>query len=411
MRLNNGIPVFERLEDLHSVGYQTDGTYGTYVRLLAPGGEILYSSPNFEGHGALAVALPTGAAEETLSRHWEGGPIRSRYVPIVSTAGDPAGWLEVTSFEWSLHKELERLANALFVGIALSVLLAAGGGYMLARRALRPVAAITEAANQIRSVELNARLPTDFKVRDELTKLAETINGLLARLEGAFQRERRFTSNAAHELITPLTTMRGELELALREDRGGHDSREAIEMALRDIDQMNDIIRALLRLSQAERLQDMPRAPVDASKLCAEHVGRFQDRADARETTLVLDAQPGLILAGDFVNLGKAIDNLLDNAFKYTPPGGRIDVRVNADGADVLLEIQDTGIGFTKAEAEHLFDRFYRADAKEVRAQAGSGLGLAIVQTIVEAYDGTIVAASAGPNTGSTFTIRIPRVE
>jgi len=411
IRFNDEGPVFEQLDELRSVAYRTDGIYGTYVRLITPDGQVRYQSPNFEQHQRLTISLPSQPIEVNISRTWANEPIRTRYLPLNDGNGMLRGWLEVTGFEWSLHQELGRLTRTFALGIAISVLLAIGGGYLLARRALRPVSEITETANRIRATDLSTRLPTDFRVHDELTDLAETINGLLGRLEDSFHRERRFTSNAAHELITPLATMRGEMELVLRTEGDLETCYETLQTALIDVDHMNRIVRALLQLSQAERLRDMPREIVRVDERCAEHVERFRDRAEVRNIKLSLETTPGPTILADPINFGKVIDNLLDNAFKYTPDNGHITLAVGVHEGEVVIEVSDTGFGFSEKVGEHLFDRFFRADTHDVQAQPGSGLGLAIVKTIAEAYDGTISAHSDGQDKGSTFTVRLPRAD
>lgn len=403
-------PKFTSLEDLHSVAYQTDGVFGTYVRLLSPGGDILYLSPNFEAHEPLPVQLPEDPGEATVSRDWEGTPVRSLYTPLVNDAG-VRGWLEVTGFEWSLHRELLWMGQALIIGILLSLLLAVGGGYLLARRALSPVAALTAAANKIRAMDLSARLPTRFGVRDELTDLAETFNGMLDRLEASFNRERRFTANAAHELLTPLATIRSEIEVALRREREPAKYRESLARILTDVEEMSVMVRDLLQLSNTEKLKEGERQPVDLGEISVQHVERLRRRAEAKGIQVNLDVSEGAVVSGNAARLGEVLDNLLDNAIKYTPEGGQITVRVEQDEEYVRLKVSDTGTGFEPDQVKTLFDRFYRADTAEIQAQAGSGLGLSIVQAIVEAYGGKVSAFSPGLYKGSTFEVQFPRTK
>lgn len=409
VRLEEARPTFASLDNLRSVAYQTDGIYGTYVRLFSPGGEELYRSPNFQGHSALPVRLPDTADEWTVSREWDGKPARSRYAPL-SEGGAVQGWLEVTGFEWSLHQELFRLGRVLMLGIGLSLLLALAGGFLLARRALRPVAALTEAANEIKATDLSARLPMRFGVRDELTDLAETFNGMIERLEASFNRERRFTSNAAHELLTPLTTMYNNVEVALRRARDVETYQKKLRTILVDVEEMSETVRGLLQLSRVERLKELPRERIDLSKETQEHVERCQDRATRQRINLHSSIQPGVHVLADTVHLGEVLDNLLDNALKYTPEGGEVTVFLEAQAGEARLRVSDTGVGFDPEQAEHLFDRFYRVDIPEVQAQAGSGLGLAIVDSFVQVYGGTVSAHSPGLRQGSTFEVRLPLV-
>ena len=406
-----GRPVLSSLDDLRSVAYQTDGIYGTYVRLLTPSGEILYRSPNFDGHAPLPVRLPGEVEDAFVSRTWEDEPARVHFTPISTDEGRVAGWLEVTGFEWSLHRELHRLAFSLALGILISVALAIAGGYWLARRALRPVSALTRAAGRVGATDLSTRLPADFGVRDELTALAETFNAMIARLEASFRRERRFTSNAAHELLTPLSTMRSEVEVTLRREREPAAYHATLRTVLADVERLTATVKGLMQLAQAERLQEDAARALDLGALTAEHVRRYEHRATEKEITLAVAVKDDLIVRADEVHLGEALDNLLDNALKYTPAGGRVAVTVERAGEEARLSVSDTGPGFDPETASHLFDRFYRADTPAVQAQSGSGLGLSIVQTVVEAYGGSVAAQSAGPGRGSTFAVRLPLEE
>ncbi|ARA92152.1 sensor histidine kinase [Rhodothermaceae bacterium RA] len=405
-----GSPAFSSLDELRSVAYETDGVFGTYVRLLTPDGLVLYKSPNFAEHSPLKVRIPGETVAASVSQVWEGKPARSMYTPLLRTGEALKGWLEVTGFEWSLHQELYRLRLAMIVGIVLSVLLAIGGGSLLARRALQPVAALTEAANEIRVTNLSARLPTRFQVRDELTELAETFNALIARIEASFERERRFTDNAAHELLTPLTTLSNGIEIALRRERTPEGYRDTLRSMMEEVDEMTGTIRGLLQLARVDQLHELPREAVDLGDVVSEHVRRMQRRAAREGLDLAMEVTPGIFVLADRGRIGEVVDNLLDNAIKYTPVGGRIHVRVAHDGNEARIEVMDTGIGFDAQQQSHLFDRFYRADTPEVQARHGSGLGLSIVQTITQIYGGTVEGWSEGPSRGSLFVVRLPVV-
>lgn len=401
-------PVFASLDDLQSVAYETDGTYGTYVRLLSSDGQVRYQSPNFENHSRLPVRLPASRPANPFSRTWEDNPVRSSYTPLGEEAGVVKGWLEVTGFEWSLQKELSRLRLALLIGIVLSVLFAIGGGYLLARRALQPVAALTEAANEIRATDLSARLPTSFSSHDELTDLAETFNQMISRIEASFDRERRFTDNAAHELLTPLTTMRNGIEIALRREREPTAYQSTLSSMVLDVDEMTETVQGLLQLARVDRLHELPREPVDLSRVAKEHVARFSERAAREGVDLRLHIEPHVQVLAEEGRVGEIIDNLVDNAIKYSPEGTTVTIEVDRSEGQGRFVISDTGIGFSPEQKERLFDRFYRADAKEVQASHGSGLGLAIVEAITQVYGGSVLAHSDGLGRGSRFEVRLP---
>ena len=386
-----------------------DGPDGTYVRLLSPTGDVLYQSPNVAGHPPLGVALPENRDPLRLSREWDGEPARSLVQPVVSDGG-LAGYVEVTGFEWSRHAELEELGRMLVLGVALSVLFALGAGWWLARRSLRPVAVLTEAAGQMAAdgARLGGRLPSEFETRDELTDLAETFNGLLGRLEASVERERRFTSNAAHELLTPLATLRSEAEVALRREREPEAYRETLGRVVEDVAEMTGTVQGLLHLARAESLAKTPEARLDLSALVAQRTERFRMEAKAKVLDLALDVEPGVRMAAEAAPLAEVVDNLVGNAVKYTPERGRVEVRLSHTDGTARLEVRDTGPGFDEATCERLFDRFFRADTPEVQAEPGSGLGLAIVKAIVEGYGGSVGCTSPGPGRGATFWAELP---
>lgn len=408
IQLSASGPAFEGLEGLTSAAYQTSGVYGTYVRLLAPDGTVRYRSPNFAGHADLPLVIPDEYVLTSFSRTWEALPARSRYVPLHAEDGAFAGWLEVTGFEWSMHRELNRLALTLGIGILLSGLFAFAGGWWLARRTLRPVRVMTEAAARMSARDLSARLPTASATRDELTELADTFNGLLARLDASVARERRFSANAAHELLTPLATLRSEAEVALRRPREAPAYRETLERVLLDVQRMTETVRGLLQLARVEALVKRPGDRLDLSALVTERGERLATLACEKSIELALTISPDVIVNAEAAPLAEVVDNLLLNAIKYTSAGGRVRVHLASAHEDAVLLVTDTGAGFEPEEAERLFDRFYRSDVAAVQAQPGSGLGLSIARAIVEAYGGTITARSAGAGQGASFEVRLP---
>ena len=410
-------PTFESLEGLRSVAYSTDGVFGTYVRLLGPSGAVRYQSPNFAGHDALPVVLPEAPETASESRTWQGEPARTRAVPLRESGGRLAGWLELTGFEWSLHQGLHQLAGSLALGVLVCVALALVGGLWLARRALRPVGALRTAADQMSTADLSARLPTEFGVRDELTELAETFNGWLARLEASVarerasvERERRFSADAAHELLTPLAALRSEAEVALRRDRSADGYREALSGVVAEAERLGETVQGLLRLARAERLARRPDERADLAAVVRSRVEAYRSAADAKGVTLTTGTPDGPVWAAAAEGpLADVVDNLVQNAVKYTPSGGRVEVAVRSEGGAAVLSVIDTGVGMAPDVSARAFERFYRSDEPAVQAEPGSGLGLAVVRAVVEAYGGTVQAESVGPGSGSCFTVTLPQ--
>lgn len=387
-------------------GFRTQGAFGTYARLLSPEGQVWEQSVNYtDGGHAFDPILPEEPGFAEVELEWQDLPFRAFYAPILS---DDAlvGWLEVSGFAWQVRFHL--VGGPMALAILVTVLLALGGGYALARRALKPVARLTEAANRITASELDVRLPVDTRLRDELTDLAETFNTMIARLGASFERERRFTADAAHELLNPLAAVRNEAEVALRRPRQTAAYEQTLRTILDDVRRLGKMVEQLLQLARLDADADVQRETVDVSRLCSARVAQWEGAAQERQIRLGCRADQEAFVAVHALHLGAVLDNLLENALKYTPDGGWVDVAVDADAAQVSLTVADSGIGFDPDVADRLFDRFHRGATPDVQARTGSGLGLAIVRAIVQAYGGSIAAASEGPNRGSRFVVRFP---
>lgn len=389
--------------------YLLPDTDGLYVRLLAAQGQVLDQSANFAGQPLLDTPLPTSTSGVTaVDVTWNGRPLRSLYAPVFADSITLSGWIEVSGYQWEVLRTLRALLWPLGLGLLIAGILAGVVGYGLARRALKPVAALTGAIKQIQVTDLSIRLTTDVRVHDELTELAETFNAMLARLEASFERERRFISNAAHQLLNPLANMRNVAEVTLRRVRKVSAYEHTLRKMLDNIERVTNTVERLLQLSRTEAINQIQREPVDLSTLCTTQVRRFRPLAEARTLHLIARIEPQITIAANTIHIQEVVTNVLENALKYTLPEGSITVELKKEADTVRLIVSDTGIGFDAAEKERLFERFFRSDRPDVLAHAGSGLGLAIVQTIVQHYDGTISAHSEGSGSGSRFELSFP---
>ena len=386
--------------------FRAEGALGTYARLLSTEGHVWDRSYNFGDEAAFEPVLPEQPEVTEIARHWGHHPIRSLYVPIRSEEA-VVGWMEISGY--ALDLQIHMLSLPLGSAILVTVLLALAGGYMLARRALKPVARLTEAANRITASELSIQLPVQTRWRDELADLAETFNTMIARLGISFERERRFTADAAHELLNPLAAVRNEAEVALRRPRETAAYQQTLHTILTDVRRLGRMIDQLLELARIDADADIQREALDPTVLCKEATARWHATASARQLSLTCRSDQPAFVRANAIHLEAVFDNLLENAIKYTPKGGSIDVVVEADATSIMLTVSDTGIGFPPDVADRLFDRFHRAAMPDVHARPGSGLGLAIVQAIVQAYGGSITASSDGPGRGSRFVVRFLR--
>jgi signal transduction histidine kinase len=228
-------------------------------------------------------------------------------------------------------------------------------------------------------------------------------------LGASFARERRFTADAAHELLNPLAAVRNEAEVALRRPRETAAYRQTLQTILTDVERLGKMVEQLLQLARIDADADLHREVIDLSRLGTEATARWQAGASGRQVALTCCAGQPAFVRANAIHLDTVVDNLLENALKYTPAGGSVAVAITSDDASVVLSVADSGIGFDPDTADRLFDRFHRAATPEVHAQPGSGLGLAIVRAIVQAYGGGITASSEGPGCGSRFVVQLPR--
>lgn len=309
-----------------------------------------------------------------------------------------------------LQQGLRDAAWLLLPMFPVMLALAAAGGYWLARRALAPVDEITRTARSLSADNLSARLNVP-RTGDELARLSGTLNEMLERLEAAFRRVSRFTADASHELRTPLAVMRTTAEVALRAQEDRSESRAALEQILAEVERTSHLTENLLLLAKADSgAGALQRRKVDLAAAVGEACIQAQTLARVKGLTLgaKVPDEAHLWVAGDPHALRRVFLILLDNAVKYTPAGGHIDVVLcQGDDGAAVGAVEDNGIGIAADDVPHVFDRFYRADRARSRELGGAGLGLAIARWIVEAHGGTIAVASEVER-GSRFEVRLP---
>ena len=314
----------------------------------------------------------------------------------------------------SLHAQKEMLeeVTATFAWvIPIAILLASGGGYFLARKSLAPVVAMSSQAGRIGAANLHERLAVQNE-KDELGHLARSFNGLLDRLGQSFERQRRFMADASHELRTPVAILRGESEVALSQQaRSPEEYRESLSVLHQEAERLTHIVEDLFTLTRADAGQ-YPLQPRDfyLDELIAECVHSTRTLALARKISLTLDGATEAPIHADESLLRRMILNLLDNAIKYTPEGGKVTVECHREGEDYALRIMDTGSGIPAELRPRIFERFFRADKARSRSESdggGAGLGLAISRWIAEAHQGRL-ELTRSDSTGSTFTAYLP---
>ena len=283
-----------------------------------------------------------------------------------------------------------------------------GLAWILAGAALRPVERMRQETSAISEGDLEKRLQVPA-TGDEIARLATTLNDMLARLEQAFERERRFVDDASHELRTPLGILRTELELALRRSRTREEMRAALVSAAEEAERLSRLAEDLLVLARSDRGRlPLHRTRVEASAIVLKTIDFFRRRASERGVAIDVSVPPGLEVDVDELRIDQALGNLIDNALAHTPEGGSIRVSVAVNAArELVFSVADTGGGFPETFIDRAFDPFTRADSGRSRRQGGAGLGLAIVRGVTEAHGGSVEAANR-PEGGAVVTLRIP---
>jgi heavy metal sensor kinase len=386
-----------------------------FIRVVRPDGTILYVSgpPMNESFDPRTVPLPPKIPGAMTKPTYGVAPLPNKASLLVLAvpyrAAGGVYLIEAGSSTAYSDQVLRGLVEMLAWGFPVFIAIAAGGGYLLIGKALDPVRRITAAAQQITLRNLSQRLPV-VESKDELQRLSVTLNEMIARLEESFQHASRFSIDASHELRTPLTIVRGELEAAFRDPGLSDEMRENLGSVLEELQRLTRIVEGLFTISNLEAGEatlDVHR--FDLAHLAATTSDQMALLAEEKQITLACDADTAVPVEGDRARIKQVAVNLLDNAIKYTPHGGKVAVAVRREGTLAVLEVADTGPGIQAEALPRVFDRFYRARDARANGIIGAGLGLAIARSICIAHGGDIEATNRpGPNGGALFRVRLP---
>jgi heavy metal sensor kinase len=402
--IEESYPNLQKIKDELDRKATTHTHRGLHIRIFDETGAVEFTTPN-----APAVPFPIGLFQYGMT------PITAGHYRLVHLILDspnlPRYKIRIgTSFK-PLEEDIEQVTELLIVVGSVTLLISPVGGYWLAGRATRPIAHIIDTTARLHPSSLSERLPLRG-TGDELDRLSATINGFLDRIGRYLEQNRDFTANAAHELRSPLAAIQNSLEVALNADRTTDEYKELLGEILDECGGLRVLVNQLLLL--AENDAGTLHAATDSVELdgvVRKAYDMFLGVAEAADIDLKIRVLEPVRVAGDAGRLRQVVNNLIDNAIKFTRAGGTVEVRLGLAAADgtVRLSVSDTGSGIPPADVPHIFDRFYRGDKGRHRDRRtrGTGLGLAICQSIIAAHSGRIEVASA-VNEGTTMTVILP---
>lgn len=377
------------------------------AQVIGPTGVLVESSEGAGNHPLLTPAQLVSARRGSVAVTSSLGnkdEVRLLAVPVPDS-GSPAMVVVVGTSRQVVLAAMDRVQTALWLGGPIAVLLGGLGAWLLAGAVLRPVERMRAQADHISAGDSDARLKVPAR-RDEIARLGETMNALLGRLQRALSQQRAFVADAGHELRTPLTMLRTELELAGRQGRDRDSLAAAVHAAALDTDRLIRLAENLLTLARADDAGvDLQREPVELDAIITEAASAVGAAARAANVVLDVEHLAAKTVNGDCDRLRQVVDNLLDNALRYAPPGTPITVTLTATATPprAVLQVLDRGPGFPPEFLPHAFDRFARADPARMDG-AGAGLGLAIVASLVGAHGGTV---TAGNRAGGGAIVRV----
>jgi heavy metal sensor kinase len=401
---------------------------GKFIQVLDESGKIGRKSDNLR-NVQLPISLTAlknaskGLITFETNRSFENAPLRIITFPVIEN-NHITKIVQIASSLEDVEDALNTLFIILMITVPFALMVASLGGQFLANKALKPVDKITQTARMITSQNLNQRIEPP-KVKDEISRLIETFNEMISRLDQSFRQIKQFSTDASHELKTPLTILKGEVEVTLRKERTSHEYEQTLKSNLEEINRMSQIVDDLLLLSKADIGEiRLNKEVINLTEILNEVVAQMNILAQSK--TLLIETSnhhEDIHIFGDGLRIRELFLNLIENGIKYTEEGGSIHITFSKDtplhdksqsgwterkqARFVKIIVSDTGIGIAKEDRERIFDRFFRVDKARSREQGGSGLGLSICKWIVEAHQGEIkVESEVGK--GSSFIIKLP---
>ena len=413
-RIRQIVPFIEEHElnnrDRFQRAFSSEGSIavlGVFLQVTNDKPEVVFESNTLQSHEvpAMAAAPVSGATQISTVGRWRQWPIRVASKQIVS-GGVPLTIHLVQPLRDMLVSQ-GQYTTYLALLLTVALILASTSAYSVSRHALAPVENIRREAEAINPEHLSARLPLP-PTDDELKRLAQTLNAMLARIEGGFHAVQQFTADASHELRAPLALILTATEVTLRRQRSREELEDALQTVQREARHMKQLIEQLLALARNDARQSKTRfGLVDVARMTRDTMVELQLQAERKDLDLVSNIEEGEIFTyGDHTQMRRLLLLLLDNALKYTE-AGKVSVTLAVRDRNILLEVSDTGIGIESSAIPKIFNRFWRADQVRSRVEGGNGLGLALASQIAAQHKATIAVTSQFGR-GSTFLVTLP---
>ena len=388
---------------------QAAGEKKLFFRFLNFTGEV-FSSSNMSywkditvDGGALEKLLRgSGPILETITIPNRGDEVRILYAML-----SPAVIVQVGQAMEGQARLLDAFKRIFIITMSFLIVVAAGVGWFMARRAVSGIEAVTQTAQKISAGSLEERVPVKPR-GDEIDQLATTFNRMVDRIQTLLTEIKEMSDNIAHDLKSPVTRIRGTAEVTLTTGTSVEDYENMAASTIEDCDRLLDMINTMLLISKTEAGVEKPASgKVEVSALIRQACELFSPIAEDKDVSLNYEATEKTFVSGDARMFQRMLSNILDNAVKYTPPGGRVEVSLTeAKNHNITISVTDTGVGISEADLPRIFERFYRCD--QSRSLPGTGLGLSLARAIARAHGGDITVTST-VNEGSNFTITLPK--
>ena len=382
--------------------------YPIYFRVLTHAGSIY-----FESDASKKLSFPSFEQNRssflTFTNPGHSYPYRLYQKDFTLTDGNKFT-IQIATVTKLSGKVLENYLQNITLAIPVLLILSIGCGMFISTKTRKILRNITTVTNRITSNNLQERLPVSH-VKDEVQNLTITINNMIERLDKAFKEVKQFTSDVAHELRNPLFSLKGEMEVMLTKKRSDEEYREVIHECMERVNFIIKMVNDLFLISRFEaKKMDLDSTYLNLSEIVKDLFDFFLPMAQEKDLSFTIDRCDSVLINGDKTRINQLLNNLLDNAIKFTPKNGSVTLSLIAKNNTVQFMVKDNGIGIPKADIPHIFNRFYQVDKSRSGSLRGTGLGLNICKRIAEAHKGSIKIEN-NKDKGATFTLTLPIVE